>query len=481
MTNRQFDRYHFIEFDFINSQMSQKISYRNEHFTTKHRFSIRWSISFSKKHYTNRSWSFSIFDRIHQFSWWRSQFRQQFTKFDHQLRSNVQIFHARNLCAILQKWWRKKNETENEIYYIDRNYKKKKSKMHNRDRFFRSRNINQHKSFKSSSSCQKKCFVCEKIECWFINHTFQKRSDSIKKFENKYFQLRIKSNFNKNMQHWIIEYENENIDEIIQFFNQLIIDFETYNTKFNWFENIETIDQFYILYEVLEDFESSIVIEQFVDNSLLHRISKCDEIISSFSFTSYIYNVIFESRYENTEFKNIFIDTNVSIKSNAKFDQYKTLKRFDDWIKFDHNTTKSVNFIFEIESTFSIKSINFNTFMKSITFHIMIVNTFFLLCLTDLNKLKAFFNNITNQLIQSKRIFSVIRRYEHAFLLWYINIFSLVIDFLKINFCFFIEIELRQLHRQFEYFSIRQFQKILDRIDHDVDSHVFYELIRYCD
>ena len=28
-----------------------------------------------------------------------------------------------------------------------------------------------------------------------------KKSDSIKKFENKYFQLRIKSNFNKNMQH----------------------------------------------------------------------------------------------------------------------------------------------------------------------------------------------------------------------------------------------------------------------------------------
>ena len=91
--------------------------------------------------------------------------------------------------------------------------------MRNRDRFFRSRNINQHKLFKSSSSRQKKCFVCEKIDCWFINHTFQEKNDSIKKFKNKYFQLRIKSNFNKNMQHWIIEYENENIDEIIQFFN----------------------------------------------------------------------------------------------------------------------------------------------------------------------------------------------------------------------------------------------------------------------
>ena len=36
MTNRQSDRYYFIEFDFINSRMFQKINHRNEHFTTKH-------------------------------------------------------------------------------------------------------------------------------------------------------------------------------------------------------------------------------------------------------------------------------------------------------------------------------------------------------------------------------------------------------------------------------------------------------------
>ena len=142
--------------------------------------------------------------------------------------------------------------------------------MRDRDRFFRLRNTNQHKSFELNFSSQKKCFICKKIDCWFINHTFQQKNDSIKKFENRYFQLQIKSNFNKNIQHWIIEYESENIDEIIQFFNQLIIDFETYNTKFNWFENTESIDQFYISYKVFENFESSIVIEQFVNNSLLH-------------------------------------------------------------------------------------------------------------------------------------------------------------------------------------------------------------------
>ena len=59
---------------------------------------------------------------------------------------------------------KKENKTENKTYYINRSYKKK-SKMRNHNRFFLSRNMNQHKSFKSNSSHQKKCFVCEKIDC----------------------------------------------------------------------------------------------------------------------------------------------------------------------------------------------------------------------------------------------------------------------------------------------------------------------------
>ena len=249
--------------------------------------------------------------------------------------------------------------------------------MRDRDCFFQSRNTNQHESFKLSFSRQKKCSICEKIDYWSINHTFQKKIDSIKKIENKYFHLRIRSSYNTNVQHWIIEYEDKNVDEIIQSFNSLIIDFETCNMKSDWLKNVESNDQFFISYEVFENFKSSIVIERLADNLLLHRIIKCDEIISSFFFTSYIYNVISESRHESIKFNNIFVDTNASIRSNAKFVQYETLKRFDDSIKIKHNTAELVSFIFEINITLSIKSINFYTFMKLIIFHIMIVNTFF--------------------------------------------------------------------------------------------------------
>ena len=44
-----------------------------------------------------------------------------------------------------------------------------------------------------------------------------------------------------------------------------------------------------------------------------------------------------------------------------------------------------------------------------------------------------------------------------------------------------IEIKLRRLHRRFNYFSMRRFQIVFDRIDYDVDLHVFHQLIKYCE
>ena len=42
------------------------------------------------------------------------------------------------------------------------------------------------------------------------------------------------------------------------------------------------------------------------------------------------------------------------------------------------------------------------------------------------------------------------------------------------------KIKLRHLYRRFDYFSMRRFQIVFDQIDHDVDLHVFHQLIKYC-
>jgi hypothetical protein len=144
-----------------------------------------------------------------------------------------------------------------------------------------------------------------------------------------------------------------------------------------------------------------------------------------------------------------------------------------------------------------MNTIELNISLKQLIFHIIKINTSFLLCLVDLNRLEVYFNNITNKLMQKRRIiiifqinmknvsfkiiiifqidmknlsfiiifqtnmknvncFSIIRRYEHAFLLWKIFNQFLIVEFFDENFCYLIEIKLRRLHRRFDHFSTRR-------------------------
>lgn len=77
------------------------------------------------------------------------------------------------------------------------------------------------------------------------------------------------------------------------------------------------------------------------------------------------------------------------------------MQQLDISAQLDKNITGSANFIFRIESVASIRLINLNTLLKSITFHIVPINTPFLLRLADMDKLGVFFNNITYKIIQS--------------------------------------------------------------------------------
>lgn len=68
-------------------------------------------------------------------------------------------------------------------------------------------------------------------------------------------------------------------------------------------------------------------------------------------------------------------------------------------MQIDKIIAKSANFIFEISSTISIRSINLNIPLESIIFYIVLFNALFLLYLTDIDKFGVFFNNITYQVI----------------------------------------------------------------------------------
>lgn len=87
------------------------------------------------------------------------------------------------------------------------------------------------------------------------------------------------------------------------------------------------------------------------------------------------------------------------IQSISDINQLKILQQLDSFIRLDKNNARSVNFIFEIKNVALIRSVNLHIVLRWITFHIVSINILFLLCLANIDKCRAFFNNITNQVI----------------------------------------------------------------------------------
>ena len=246
--------------------------------------------------------------------------------------------------------------------------------------------------------------------------------------------------------------------------------------------NSDFINMFFTSFENFQNTESLIIINLFTDKAFKHRIiCKNEATVAFIAFAMYSFNAITSSHYDESEFKDLLIDSNVVMRFTNNIDQLKTLQNINKTIKININTTDFANFIFKINNTFSINTINLNTSLKTIVFHIMQINTFFLFCFVDMNKLKAFFNNIINQFIQFNHCHSVICRYNHAFFAWYISIFNITIEFFNHNFCFLIDVKLRRLHHCFDHLFVRRLQHVFKWFNHEFEIKALKHFIKYCE
>jgi DNA-binding cell septation regulator SpoVG len=193
----------------------------------------------------------------------------------------------------------------------------------------------------------------------------------------------------------------------------------------------ESNELFLTLFDLINNVEFVLIINLLADKTFEHRfIAKND--ITILEIVSYIYISIIESRYDDREFKSILMNCDVARRSTIETEQFTALQRLNDSIKLDQSTVES-KIQFDIDSISIMSTIELNISLKQLIFYIVEINTFFLLCLVDLNSLDAYFNNLINELMQKcliiiilqidmknvdkNRRFSVIRRYEHAFLL----------------------------------------------------------------
>ena len=91
-----------------------------------------------------------------------------------------------------------------------------------------------------------------------------------------------------------------------------------------------------------------------------------------------------------------------------------------------------------------------------------------------------YFNNITNQLVQSSQFYPVVRRYGHVFLSWCTSAYTIATESFNQNPCFLTDIELCRLHRQFGHPSVPHLQQILERSGQDFELHAIEHLTKYC-
>ena len=199
---------------------------------------------------------------------------------------------------------------------------------------------------------------------------------------------------------------------MIYFFKNLSLD--ALKDLFSIDENT-IIENFYISIDILQNIESINAVYLLINIAFKYRITHANDTIVA-TLVSYSFTTSIDSRYNKFEFKELLIDFDVVVRFTKDINQLKALQKVIH-VKLDEITAELTNFVCEIDSIFFIDTINLNTLIDTIVCHIVQINILFLLCLADMIKLKAFFNNITNKIIQFNHSHSVIRRYDHAFLL----------------------------------------------------------------
>jgi hypothetical protein len=299
--------------------------------------------------------------------------------------------------------------------FIDRQYLREFESFNNRDN--RKFLINSRSRDKFSIRVSKKCFVCDKFNCESTNHIEKKRDDFKKRFANRNLLWKSRQSFERRLKQFIIEFEdNQNEDFIAQFFEKLNIDIEISFNNISINEFVIELDNetetFFIAVDSINDSEIIFaIIIMLADKTFRHKLTSMNIITASSNSISYIYNVFIASRYDDREFKNILIDHDAADFSSEDIEQFTILQRISKTTLI-LNKKKITFFRFNIDKILFIDIVNLNISVDVITFYIVFVQTSFLLCLIDMNRLRLYFNNLINMLIEERSINKVLFRKE---------------------------------------------------------------------
>ncbi|KAK1914254.1 hypothetical protein P3342_007500 [Pyrenophora teres f. teres] len=208
------------------------------------------------------------------------------------------------------------------------------------------------------------------------------------------------------------------------------------------------------------------------DQAFLHQISG-DDIYSREVPSAPASQFLLEDRYTRSLYQGILPDTGAANVSTVGKKQYLALTREDPTVKLDTSTAGKASIKFgKGEATASIGTVQVSTEIGKINFEVLEAPTPFLLCLADMDRLKVYFNNTTDELVQGKTRIPVLRKWGHPW--FHLNKRERATVFLT-------ETELRRLHRRFGHPAVTRLVKLLKDAGHnDFEEKMLEEVTKFC-
>lgn len=310
---------------------------------------------------------------------------------------------------------------------------------------------------------QKKCYVCDKSNCWSTRHSLQERKEAFNKFRQSAIRTGTRSD-TAYFQSFLAQYEGlENLED------------NDVNETEELLRTMEIED--YPAEQYLTEFgnvEGTCTVAVLNDQSALHSITRSDIFNEPQTHKPQIREIFsFDDRYSEQIFHGIMPDTGAAGVSTAGESQVRALQRLDDSIKIDKSTAGEHTIRFGKGTAVSLGTVRVQTPLGLITFCVVPTNTPFLLCIEDMDKLGVKLDNLHNLLVQGEKRVPVIRKWGHPWLLLNQREKSIAWSHLT-------EVELRQLHRRFGHPSVRRLLRILQRAGQEVEKKAIKHLTKYC-
>ena len=172
-------------------------------------------------------------------------------------------------------------------------------------------------------------------------------------------------------------------------------------------------------------------------------------------------------------YQGILPDTGAANVSTVGKEQYLALTREDPTVKLNTSTAGKASIKFgKGDATASIGTVQVSTEIGKINFEVLDAPTPFLLCLADMDRLKVYFNNTTDELVQGEIRIPVLRKWGHPW--FHLNKRELATVFLT-------ETELRRLHRRFGHPAVARLAKLLKHASHnDFEEKTLEEITKFC-